>query len=62
METLLKVDPYNEDAIRRLMCAYLDLGQAAMARQCYRQYERLLAEELGLKPPAHLVNLYNSIG
>ncbi len=61
MEKLLKVDPYNDDAVRRLMQSYVRLGQPDLVGHCYRQYERLLREELDTKPAARLIRLYHSI-
>jgi len=60
-EKVLAVDPYQDEAHAGLMECLVRLESAAAARAHYLTYARLLREELGAQPPAHLQKLYEQM-
>jgi predicted ATPase/DNA-binding SARP family transcriptional activator len=59
---LLEADPLDDDALRQYMRWLGRSGQAARAKQAYREFVTRLADELGLAPSAELTALHDSIG
>lgn len=59
---LLDADPLDDDALRQYMRWLGRAGQAARAKQAYREFVTRLADELGLAPSAELAALHDSIG
>lgn len=59
---LLEADPLDEAALRSLMERLADSGQAARARQAYREFSARMADELGLEPVAQLQALHDHLG
>lgn len=59
---LLEADPLDEAALRALMECLVHSGQAARARQAWREYVARLDDELGLAPSAELQALHDGIG
>ncbi|KQW42431.1 MULTISPECIES: tetratricopeptide repeat protein [unclassified Roseateles] len=59
---LLDADPLDEAALRALMQALARSGQAARARQAYREFTARMADELGLAPGAQLQALHDELG
>ncbi|MPM13431.1 hypothetical protein SDC9_59788 [bioreactor metagenome] len=50
LERVLMYDPYDEEAIMRIVNIKLRDGDRASAIKTYKQYEKLLIEELGITP------------
>lgn len=59
---LLEADPLDEAALRALMERLAHSGQAARARQAYREFTARMATELGLAPGAQLQALHDGLG
>jgi predicted ATPase/DNA-binding SARP family transcriptional activator len=59
---LLEDDPLDEAALRALMAQLARSGQAARARQAYREFAARMADELGLEPGAQLQALHDDLG
>ena len=59
---LLDADPLDEAALRAHLSMLSQAGQAARARQAYREFIARLADELGLTPGAELQALHDSLG
>ena len=59
---LLESDPLDEAALQAHMSSLARDGQAARARQAYREFVRRLADDLGLEPGATLKALHDSLG
>ena len=59
---LLDADPLDEAALRAHMSWLARDGQAARARQAYREFTGRLERDLGLAPPAELKALHESLG
>ncbi len=57
----LSLDPLHEPAHRQLMQLYAWDGQHTAALRQYEECQRLLAEELGVKPEAETAVLYEAI-
>ncbi len=55
---ILEVDPLREDAHYQIILLYLGLGKKNEARQQYLELERLLREELGIRPKAKIRRLF----
>ncbi len=53
--------PLRESAQRELLRAHLDLGHVPEAMRLYRELERLLLNELGVRPSAETVSLMASL-
>jgi DNA-binding SARP family transcriptional activator len=58
---ILKMDPWNEDAVLIAMKTYIELGAAPHAIRVYNQLSDSLKSELGLKPRSDLHKLAESI-
>lgn len=58
---LLQDDPFDENALRTYMYWLSRGGQAARARQAYREFVGRLDKELGLAPSAELKALHDSL-
>lgn len=58
---LLVADPLDEAALRAQMACLARDGQAAQARQVYRDFTARLAEDLGITPPQDLKALHDSL-
>ena len=43
-------DPYDEEAVMRIINIKLQNGDRLSAKKAYKQYEKLLKEELGVTP------------
>lgn len=50
LESMLKIDPFDEDSILELMELYAKHGEVAHSATVYREYRVRLREELGLLP------------
>jgi predicted ATPase/DNA-binding SARP family transcriptional activator len=59
---LLEADPLDEAALRALMELLARSGQAARARQAYRDFTARMTGELGLAPGARLQALHDDLG
>jgi len=59
---LLEDDPFDEAALQAGMAFLSRAGQAARARQTYREFEARLERELGLAPSAELRAMHDSLG
>jgi predicted ATPase/DNA-binding SARP family transcriptional activator len=59
---LLEADPLDEAALRALMERLAHSGQAARARQAYREFTARMIDELGLAPGAQLQALHDDLG
>jgi predicted ATPase/DNA-binding SARP family transcriptional activator len=59
---LLDADPLDDVALQAYMTWLTRAGQAARARQAYREYVARLADELGLEPGSELKALHDSLG
>jgi predicted ATPase/DNA-binding SARP family transcriptional activator len=59
---LLQADPLDEAALRAHMAWLARAGQAARARQAYREFVTRLEQDLGLAPGAELKALHDSLG
>jgi predicted ATPase/DNA-binding SARP family transcriptional activator len=59
---LLQADPLDEAALRAHMAWLARAGQAARARQAYREFVMRLEQDLGLAPGAELKALHDSLG
>lgn len=59
---LLDADPLDEAALRAHLGALAATGQAARARQVYRDFVARLADELGLAPGPELQALHDALG
>jgi predicted ATPase/DNA-binding SARP family transcriptional activator len=58
---LLAADPLDEAALTHQMSAYVRVGQAAAARNAYRQFVDRLQADLGLEPGAALRALHDGL-
>ena len=58
---ILKIDPWNEDAVLMSMQAYLGLKNAPRALIFYEDFRLSLEKELGIKPRADLRELATEI-
>ncbi len=61
LEHIMRIDPYSEDVIRRMMEIYLGSGQYNKAITTYNQLSAKLKEELGVVPDQITTELYDSI-
>lgn len=59
---LLEADPLDEAALRALMERLARSGQAARARQAFRDFATRMSDELGLAPGAQLQALHDELG
>lgn len=59
---LLEADPLDESALRAHMAWLARGGQAARARQAYREFVGRLSKDLGLAPGSELQALHDSLG
>lgn len=59
---LLQADPLDEAALQALMERLGRSGQAARARQVYREFAARMRAELGLAPPGQLQALHDDLG
>ena len=57
----LTLDPLHESVHRELMRLYTRLGQRSAAIRQYQECERVLTEEIGLKPDEDTILLFNKI-
>ncbi len=55
------LDPFHECAQRQIMWLYVEAGQQARALRQYSQYEKLLWDEMGLRPMAETTALRDLI-
>ena len=60
-QTILRRDPWSEDAVALGMQAALGLQDAPRAMRMYRELEQTLGQELGLAPRADLRELAKSL-
>lgn len=60
-ELLLKEEPYDEEAIHRLMAAHDSLGNLDAAIRSYREYAARLHDELDDDPSRETESLYQTI-
>lgn len=58
----VSADPLREDNHRNLMRLYMAIGRPNAARQQYAELERLLSQELGIKPSASTQELVQQLG
>lgn len=58
---LLMLEPYHEEAVRILMSHYAELGQIGKGMEVYSHLERVLDDELALKPEPKTTALFNEI-
>jgi DNA-binding SARP family transcriptional activator len=61
VEKPLALDPWREDAIRRLMLLRCNNGDRAGALSCYRRFTELMREELGVEPMLETLQLNTAI-
>ena len=61
VEKLLALDPWREDALRRLMLLRCSSGDRAGALFCYRRFTELMREELGVEPMLETLQLNTAI-
>lgn len=61
LENIMRIDPYSEDVIRRIMELYLGSGQYNKAIASYNAMANTLKEELGVVPDHITTELYDSI-
>ena len=57
LERILQLDPYDEEAVARLIKMRLHAGDNAAAAKVYRKYESVVKEELGVLPSNKLKEL-----
>ena len=60
-EQALALDEYREELHRRLMLYHYCAGEQTLALQAYRDYARLLEQELGANPSPELVRLKEQV-
>ncbi|NMW84397.1 AAA family ATPase [Peptoniphilus sp. AGMB00490] len=58
IKSLLKMDPYNEDAFFDLLSYYKLIGRIDKLINEYNSFQRTLDEELGVSPAKKIVDLY----
>lgn len=58
---ILETDSLSEDAHRLMMLGYATLHDPASVTRQYQDYEKMLKEELGIKPSSDLFNLYEEL-
>ena len=58
---VLQVDLAWEKAYYYLMCSYLKLNRRSMAIKTYKRCERVLADELSVKPGKDIQEIYNNL-
>lgn len=61
LDAVLKIDPYAEDVVRRMMELYVSTGSYNKAISCYNQLASTLKTELGVVPDHMTTELYESI-
>lgn len=61
VEKLLALDPWREDAVRRLMLLRCTVGDRAGAVSCYRRFSEQVREELGVEPMPETLQLNHAI-
>ncbi len=61
LKRALANNPFDENIIRLLMSLYRVTGEVSKAVRHYREYEKLLKEELGIVPDKDLAGLYKEI-
>jgi predicted ATPase/DNA-binding SARP family transcriptional activator len=61
MRRLIELDPWNEEAHRRLMLSLTLSGRRAMALEQYERCRQMLADELGVEPDSETTRLYHRI-
>jgi len=61
LKKILKVDEFDENAIRLLMKVYAKVNETNKALELYRNYESKLLKELGIKPDLGTKRLYEKI-
>ena len=62
LETILSVDPYDEEAMLKIIELRLQNGEFGAARKRYTTYQTLLDREYGELPPVHLRSLFDARG
>lgn len=60
-QKMLKIDPWNEDAVLMGMQAYLGLNNAPRALILYEEFRKSLEKELGIKPRPDIRELADEI-
>lgn len=61
LRTILRLEPWREEAYRRIMGALVLMGRRSEALRYYRQCEELLHRELGVTPGAETISLFEAI-
>lgn len=61
LEHILRIDPFAEDVVRRMMELYLNLGQYSKSIASYNALAHTLRQELGVVPDTITTELYESI-
>lgn len=61
LEHILRIDPFSEDVVRKMMELYLNLGQYSKSILAYNRLSNMLKEELGVVPDGITTELYESI-
>lgn len=61
LEQVLRIDPYSEDVVRRIMELYVNLGKYSKSINAYNHLAITLRDELGVVPDHITTELYESI-
>lgn len=61
LDRVLGTDPWNEDSARIKMRCYVEMGHSSLALGVFKSCERALARELGVRPCAETLRLYQEI-
>ncbi|MEX2520664.1 MAG: BTAD domain-containing putative transcriptional regulator [Paracoccaceae bacterium] len=58
---ILAIDTFRECALREVMCLCMLAGQRARAVQIFREFETAIEAELGIRPMAETLELYDHL-
>ena len=61
LERLVEEEPYDESAVRQLMCAHVQLGKRGLAISVYENYRLLCIEQLHVQPENATQILFETI-
>lgn len=59
-KNILSVDPYSEEAVEKILLLYGEQKKWEKVRQCYRDFEKILAKDLGITPGKDVLAAYHS--
>jgi DNA-binding SARP family transcriptional activator len=60
-DKILRVDPYNEEAMGIVLAAYAGTGNYGAGEHRYREYRHMVATELGEQPSVKIETAYQSL-